>query len=209
MKIIFLGAPGAGKGTQAERLSQDLSIPTISTGAIIRQAIQGQTPLGQQAAAYTKTGALVPDEVMIGIIQERLAQPDCAGGYILDGFPRTIEQAEALERLGIKLDAVIEIQADDEFIVARLAGRRVCPVCGATYHMTNRPPKDGVHCDCGGELIIRADDAPETVRNRLAVYHQQTEPLIDYYRHHGRFISVDGTQQVETAHRQILAALRK
>jgi adenylate kinase len=198
MKIIFLGAPGAGKGTQAEKVSERYGIPAISTGAIIREAIKTGTEMGVAAKAYTEKGALVPDEVVIGIIKERLAQDDCNNGFILDGFPRTVPQAEALDTMGVTIDMVISIEVPDETIVTRMSGRRVCPNCGASYHTEFKPSKDGKTCDgCGAELTIRRDDAPEVVLSRLETYHEQTEPLKAYYEKTGKLKLVVG--QVEVA----------
>ena len=186
MRLILLGAPGAGKGTQAEVLSKLLGIPTISTGNILRAAMKEGTPVGLQAKAYVEAGQLVPDEVIIGIIKDRLAQDDCAKGYILDGVPRTIPQAEAMEKMGVAIDCALSIEVEDQVIVDRLGGRRVCKDCGATYHMvSHRPQKDGV-CDvCGGEVICRKDDDPETVKARLVTYHRETEPLKAFYAERG------------------------
>jgi adenylate kinase len=198
MKIIFLGAPGAGKGTQAEKVSERYHIPAISTGAIIREAIKTGTEMGLAAKAYTEKGALVPDEVVIGIIKERLAKEDCAEGFILDGFPRTVPQAEALDSMGVTIDMVISIEVPDETIVTRMSGRRVCANCGASYHTEFKPSKDGKTCDsCGTELTIRRDDAPEVVLSRLETYHEQTEPLKAYYEKTGKLKLVVG--QVEVA----------
>lgn len=198
MKIMFLGAPGAGKGTQAEHTSARLGIPAISTGAIIREAIKNETAMGLAAKAYTESGALVPDEVVIGIIKERLEMDDCKNGYILDGFPRTVVQAEALDAMGIEMDAVISIEVPDEAIIARMGGRRVCPKCSATYHVAFKPSKDGEHCDtCGEVLTLRRDDSPEVVADRLRIYHEQTEPLKDYYASKGRMKIVVGQEKVE------------
>lgn len=198
MNIIFLGAPGAGKGTQAEIVSKTFGIPTISTGNIIRAAIKNGTEMGEKAKAFTEQGKLVPDEVVIGIIRERLAQPDCANGFILDGFPRTIPQAEALDSMGVAIDRVIDIDVPDEAIVARMSGRRVCKNCGASYHIEyKKPEKDGVCNDCGGELVTRADDEPQTVLERLRVYHKETEPLKDYYAKTGKLRTVQGQEKVE------------
>ena len=173
MKLILLGAPGAGKGTQAERLCKELNIPTISPGNILRAAIKNGTPIGMKAKAFMDEGKLVPDEVIIGIINERLAEEDCAGGYILDGVPRTIAQADAMEKAGIVFDAVVSIEISDEEIMERMGGRRVCEACGASYHIVAVPPKTEGVCDsCGGNLVQRKDDAPETVKARLEVYHQ-------------------------------------
>ena len=198
MNIIFLGPPGAGKGTQAETVSKTFAIPTISTGNIIRAAIKNGTEMGEKAKAFTEQGKLVPDEVVIGIIRERLAQPDCANGFILDGFPRTIPQAEALDSMGIAIDRVIDIDVPDDAIVARMSGRRVCKNCGASYHIEyKKPEKDGVCNDCGGELVTRADDEPQTVLERLRVYHKETEPLKDYYAKTGKLRTVKGQEKVE------------
>ncbi len=197
MNIIFLGAPGSGKGTQAEKVSAKLNIPTISTGAIIRSAIKTGTEMGKAASAYTEQGKLVPDEVVIGIIKERLAQPDCQNGFILDGFPRTIVQAQALEDMGIAIDMAINIDVPDETIVQRMSGRRVCDKCGASYHVQFVPSKDGVHCDhCQTELSCRKDDLPEVVLNRLEVYHEQSEPLISFYENNGKLKTVCGQQDL-------------
>lgn len=198
MKIMFLGAPGAGKGTQAEHTSERLGIPAISTGAIIREAIKNETAMGLAAKAYTEKGALVPDEVVIGIIKERLDMEDCKNGYILDGFPRTVVQAQALDDMGIEMDAVISIEVADEAIIARMGGRRVCPVCSATYHVDFKPSKDGEHCDNDGAVLtLRRDDSPEVVADRLRIYHEQTEPLKDYYASKGRMKIVVGQEKVE------------
>ncbi len=198
MKIIFLGAPGAGKGTQAEIVSEKLSIPTVSTGNIIRAALKDGTPMGLKARAFIEAGELVPDDVVIGIIQERLSEEDCKNGFILDGFPRTIPQAEALDAMGIVIDKVIDIEVPDETIARRLSGRRVCKNCGCSYHIDYKKPSVEGVCDaCGGELILRSDDAPETVLERLAVYHEKTEPLKAYYEKQGKFFIVEGQEQVE------------
>ncbi len=198
MNIIFLGAPGAGKGTQAENVSARYNIPAISTGAIIREAIKTGTEMGLAAKAYTEKGALVPDEVVIGIIKERLAKEDCKDGFILDGFPRTVPQAEALDSMGVKIDMVISLEVSDDTIVTRMSGRRVCANCGASYHVEFKPSKDGATCDsCGTELSIRRDDSPEVVKSRLDIYHEQTEPLKAYYEKTGKLITVVG--QVEVA----------
>ena len=198
MKIIFLGAPGAGKGTQAEIVSERLSIPTVSTGNIIRAALKDGTPMGLKARAFIEAGELVPDDVVIGIIQERLSEDDCANGFILDGFPRTIPQAEALDAMGIVIDKVIDIEVPDETIARRLSGRRVCKNCGCSYHIDYKKPSVEGVCDaCGGELIQRSDDAPETVLERLAVYHEKTEPLKAFYEKQGKLFIVEGQEQVE------------
>ena len=198
MKIIFLGAPGAGKGTQAEIVSERFGIPTISTGAIIRGAIKDGTPMGLKAKKFIEAGELVPDDVVIGIIKERLAKSDCQNGFILDGFPRTVPQAEALECMGVSLDRVVSIEVPDEVIVERMSGRRVCAKCGATYHVVYNPSENGVNCDkCKEELTIRRDDAPEVVLSRLEVYHSTTEPLKDFYSKKGNLKLVDGVGSVE------------
>ena len=202
MKLILLGAPGAGKGTQAEILCKELNIPTISTGNILRAAVKNGTPTGLKAKAFMDAGKLVPDEVIIGIISERLAEPDCANGYILDGVPRTIAQAEALEKAGIAFDAVVSIEISDETILERMSGRRVCENCGASYHIVAvRPKQDGVCDNCGGKLVQRKDDAPETVKARLEVYHKETEPLKEFYAKRGLLKEVPvqgGTTVAET-----------
>lgn len=208
MKIIFLGAPGAGKGTQAERVADALSIPTVSTGNIIREALSNGTEMGIKAKTYIEAGKLVPDDVVIGIIQERLAKDDCQNGFILDGFPRTIPQAEALEDMGIDIDKVVDIEVPDETIKERMGGRRVCPKCGSTYHLvTKKPQKDGICDRCGAELVQRKDDAPETVADRLKVYHDQTEPLKDFYDKRGKLSTVDGVGSVEEIAERVKAAL--
>ena len=208
MKLILLGAPGAGKGTQAEIISKKLGIPTISTGNILREAIRNGTPTGLKAKSFMDNGKLVPDDVIIGIVSERVAREDCANGYILDGVPRTIGQAEALEAAGIRFDAVISIEIEDSVIEARMTGRRVCGKCGASFHITANPPKAEGICDlCGSELVIRKDDAPETVRNRLKVFHAETEILKDFYEKLGILKLVDGQQSIDAATRDILAAL--
>ncbi|MGN1316167.1 MAG: adenylate kinase [Acutalibacteraceae bacterium] len=206
MKLIFLGAPGAGKGTQAEIIAAKLNIPTISTGNIIREALANGTEMGIKAKSFIEAGKLVPDDVVIGIIKERLANEDCNNGFILDGFPRTIPQAEALDNMGIIIDKVVDIDVPDENIVNRMSGRRVCKACGSSYHIENKKPKvDGVCDNCGGELQIRKDDAPETVLDRLNVYHEQTEPLKDYYAKCGKLRSVEGTAPIT----EITAAILK
>ncbi len=208
MKLIFLGAPGAGKGTQAEIIAAELKIPTISTGNIIREALANGTDMGLKAKAFIEAGKLVPDDVVIGIIKDRLAADDCAGGFILDGFPRTIPQAEALDNMGIIIDKVVDIDVPDENIVNRMSGRRVCKACGSSYHIENKKPKVEGVCDaCGGELQIRKDDAPETVLDRLNVYHEQTEPLKDYYAKCGKLRSVEGTAPIKEITASILKVL--
>ena len=208
MKLILLGAPGAGKGTQAEVLCKELSIPTISTGNILRAAIKDGTPTGLKAKSFMDAGQLVPDEVIIGIITERLAQDDCRNGFILDGVPRTIAQAEALEKAGIQFDHVVSIEISDETIVERMAGRRVCEHCGATYHLVAVPPKTPGVCDkCGGKLIQRHDDEPETVLARLEVYHKETEPLKGFYAERGLLRSVENQPTLAETSQAILRAL--
>lgn len=211
MKLILLGPPGAGKGTQADILAKDLAIPTISTGNILRAAVKAGTPIGLQAKSFMDAGKLVPDEVIIGIIQERLAADDCKNGFILDGVPRTIAQAEALEDHGITFDHVVSLEVSDEEIVQRMDGRRVCTHCGTPFHMETKPPKAPGVCDaCGGELIERDDDRPETVRHRLEVYHAETEPLKQFYQARGVLGTVPGNQgtieAVTAAIKQVLGA---
>ena len=208
MRLILLGAPGAGKGTQAEIIASKLSIPTISTGNILREAIKNGTPTGLKAKDFMDRGMLVPDEVIIGIVRERLSQPDCANGYILDGVPRTIPQAQALVDQGVEIDRVVSIEIADEVIEARMTGRRVCGSCGASYHIVANPPKkEGICNVCGSELVIRKDDKPETVRHRLEVYHNETEALKGFYEKLGKLRLVEGNQPIEDATRDILAAL--
>ena len=210
MKLILLGAPGAGKGTQAEVISEHLNIPTISTGNIIREALKSGTELGQKAKQYIDEGHLVPDEVVIEIIRNRLAEDDCRDGFILDGFPRTIPQAEALDRMGIAIDRVLDIEVADEIIAQRVSGRRVCLTCGATYHIEHKKPcVDGVCDKCGNTLVQRKDDHPDTVRERLQVYHNQTEPLKAYYEDCGKLIIVEGQVGVAETSRLILAAIEE
>ena len=208
MKLILLGAPGAGKGTQADILCEKLDIPTISTGNILRAAVKNGTPTGLKAKAFMDAGQLVPDEVIIGIISERLEEPDCAKGYILDGVPRTIAQAEALEKAGIVFDSVVSLEVSDEAICERMSGRRVCESCGASYHVAAVPPKTEVVCDkCGGKLIQRKDDAPETVKSRLEVYHKETEPLKAFYAERGLLKTVENQPTVEAVSQAILRVL--
>ena len=208
MKIIFLGAPGAGKGTQAEVVSKRCAIPAISTGAIIRAAIAAGTPTGVKAKEFIEKGNLVPDEVVIDIVKERLSESDCKNGYILDGFPRTVPQAIALENMGIAIDAVVSLEVPSEAIVERMSGRRVCNRCGASYHVQYNPSKDGVHCDsCGEALATRADDEPSVVLSRLEVYHTSTEPLKSFYEDRGLLKLVDGQGSVETITDRTLKAL--
>ena len=198
MKLILLGAPGAGKGTQAEIVCEKLAIPSISTGNILREAVKNGTQAGLEAKSFMDAGALVPDAVVIAILKDRIAADDCKNGFILDGFPRTVPQAEALDEMGVEIDRVIEIDVPDEVIESRLGGRRVCESCGASYHMVNKAPAvDG----------IRKDDKPETIKDRLAVYHEQTAPLADYYREAGKLFTVDGTQEISAITAQLLAIL--
>ena len=198
MKIIFLGPPGAGKGTKAEIVAERLGIPTISTGAIIREAIKSGSAIGEEAKKFIDAGNLISDEIVIGIVKERLAKSDCKRGFILDGFPRTVSQAIALSDMGVVIDRVVFIDVPDEVIFDRMSGRRVCQKCGATYHVTDHPSKAGDLCEkCGGELMIRSDDAPEVVHSRLEVYHTTTEPLYDHYVAQGNLVKVDGLGSVE------------
>ena len=208
MNLILLGAPGAGKGTQAELLLEKLSIPAISTGNMLREAMANGTELGKKVKDYMDGGLLVPDELIMGIVADRVAQPDCANGFILDGVPRTLAQAEALEAAGVRIDHVVSIEVDDELIEGRMTGRRVCGNCGASYHIVANPAKVEGICDlCGGQLITRKDDAPETVRKRLQVYHSTTEVLKDFYGKLGRLRLVNGDQSIEGANEDILKAI--
>ncbi|MBZ4688538.1 MAG: adenylate kinase [Clostridia bacterium] len=214
MRLILMGPPGAGKGTQAEKLQKELSIPHISTGDMFRKAIKEETELGKEAKKYLDSGALVPDEITVGIVKERLQEPDCNEGFMLDGFPRTVPQAEALEKtmadLDEKLDAVIYINVPKEKLIERLTGRRVCKNCGATYHVQFNPPKEEGNCDeCGGELYQRSDDTVETVENRLNVYLENTRPLIDYYKEKGILKEIDGDQGVDKVFEDIQNYLRR
>ena len=197
IRLILLGAPGAGKGTQAEKISSAFQIPAISTGAIIREAIAAGTEMGLSAKSYIERGALVPDEVVIGIVKDRLQAPDCAGGFILDGFPRTVPQAEALDAMGVDITDVLSIEVSDERIIDRMSGRRVCKKCGATYHVTSNPSPAGDKCPCGETLTVRADDDPAVVRSRLEVYHDQTEPLKSFYEAKGVLKIVEGQEKLE------------
>ena len=208
MKLIMLGAPGAGKGTQAEILSKKLGVPTISTGNILRAAVKAGTPIGLKAKSFMDAGALVPDDVIIGIIAEALHGPECGKGYILDGVPRTIPQAEAMEQQGVEIDWALDIEVDDDTIVERMSGRRTCVACGASFHVVNNPPRQEGVCDvCGGELTIRKDDAPETVKARLDTYHAQTEPLIAFYRERGKLKTVENQPTIEATTAEIEKAL--
>ncbi len=210
MKLILLGAPGARKGTQAEVICNHLSIPAISTGNIIRAALKAQTEMGRKAKDYIEKGLLVPDDVVIGIIRDRLAQDDCQNGFILDGFPRTVPQAEALDKMGVEIDRVIDIEVPDEKIAQRMAGRRVCAVCGASYHTLYKQPKEAGVCDsCGGALVQRKDDEAQTVLERLRVYHEQTEPLIAYYQAKGKLRVVEGQEAVADTTALTLKALEE
>ena len=208
MNLILLGAPGAGKGTQAEMLAAKLQIPTISTGNMLREAMANGSDLGKQVKTCMDEGRLVSDELVLGIVAERTAKPDCQNGFILDGVPRTLAQAKALDEMGVRLDHVVSLEIDDAVIEGRMTGRRVCPKCGASYHITANPPKKNDTCDqCGEGLIIRKDDAPETVRNRLKVYHESTEVLKDYYAKQNKLRIVQGDQSIEGAFKDILTAL--
>ena len=208
MNLILLGAPGAGKGTQAEMLTAKLQIPSISTGNMLREAIANGTELGKQAKQAMDEGRLVSDELVLGIVKERTAKPDCQNGFILDGVPRTLAQAKALDEMGVRLDHVVSLEIDDAVIEGRMTGRRVCPKCGASYHITANPPKKDNTCDqCDSELIIRKDDAPETVKSRLAIYHETTEVLKDYYAAQNKLRLVEGNQSIEGAFQDILKAL--
>ena len=212
MKIIMLGAPGAGKGTEAKRIAQRYGIPHVSTGDIFRANIKNGTELGMKAKAYMDAGNLVPDEITIGMLLDRIHEADCEKGYVLDGFPRTIPQAEsltaALKERGEKMDYAIDVDVPDENIIKRMSGRRACLACGATYHIAYNPPKKEGVCDqCGEPLVLRKDDKPETVKNRLEVYHQQTQPLIDYYKKEGILAQVDGTQNMDQVFEDIVKIL--
>lgn len=212
MKIILLGPPGAGKGTQAERLTKDYDIPQISTGDIFRSALAQGTPLGLEAKKYMDAGELVPDELVVRIVEERLKEDDCANGFILDGFPRSAEQADALDRFlnenGSEIDAVLNIDADQETVIKRLAGRRVCRKCGFNYNINFRMPEDGVTCEhCGGELYHRDDDNEDTIRNRLKVYQEQTEPLIEHYSQGGKMVTFNGAGDSNVVYEEIVKSL--
>ena len=210
LNLILLGAPGAGKGTQAEVISKYFSIPAISTGNIIREALRSGSEMGLKAKEFIEAGKLVPDEVVIGIIQERIREKDCENGFILDGFPRTVPQAQALDAMGVNMDLVISIEVPDEKIVARMGGRRLCKKCGSTYHILYNPSEAEGKCDkCDGELYTRADDVPEVVKERLHVYHDQTEPLKEYYASKGKLVTVEGQEQVADTTALTLAAIEK
>ena len=208
MNLILLGAPGAGKGTQAEVISEKLGIPQISTGNILREAVKNGTECGLKAKSFMESGALVPDEVVIGILKDRIAEDDCKNGFILDGFPRTVPQAEALDAMNIQIDKVIEISVPDETIKQRVSGRRVCEGCGASYHVEFKPSKVEGKCDkCGAATIIRKDDQPETVIERLKTYHEKTAPLKDYYEKQGKLVTVIGQEEVSETSKLTLAAV--
>ena len=212
MKIIMLGAPGAGKGTQAKKIAEKYQIPHISTGDIFRANIKGGTELGMKAKTFMDQGMLVPDEITIGMLMDRIGQEDCINGYVLDGFPRTIPQAESLTKAlaerGEKVDYATNVDVPDENIINRMSGRRACLGCGATYHITFNPPvKEGICDTCGQELVLRDDDKPETVKKRLDVYHQQTQPLIDYYKNAEVLAEVDGTQPMDAVFQDIVEIL--
>ncbi|MGN0595346.1 MAG: adenylate kinase [Hominimerdicola sp.] len=209
MNIILLGAPGAGKGTQAEVICKELNIPTISTGNMLRAAVKAGTEYGLKAKAAMDVGDLVSDDIVIGILKDRIAEDDAQNGFILDGFPRTVPQAEALDEMGVKIDKVVEIHVDDEKIQQRLSGRRVCLDCGATYHVDFKPSKVENVCDvCGKELVIRKDDEPATVISRLKTYHESTAPLKDYYAKQGKLVTVEGQEKVEDTSKLTLAAVK-
>jgi len=214
VNLLIMGPPGAGKGTQAAEIVKELKVPHISTGDMLREAVKKGTEMGKKAKEYMDKGQLVPDEVIIGVVKERLAQPDCKAGFLLDGFPRTLPQAEALDQtlkeMGIKLDNVINIRVPRERIVDRITGRRVCRSCGDTYHIVNKPPKENDKCDkCGGELYQRSDDTAETVNKRLDVYEAQTQPLLDYYGKQGIVVDINGDQPINRVLEDILSALKK
>ena len=208
MNMILLGAPGAGKGTQGELIAEKLRIPTISTGNMLREAMKNETPLGKQVKKYMDDGSLVPDDVILSIIAERIARPDCKNGFILDGVPRTLPQAQAMDAKGIRIDHVVSLEVDDSEIASRMAGRRVCTECGASYHIVSNPPKHDGICDlCGGTVSVRKDDQPETVKHRLEIYHASTEVLKTYYAGQGKLRLVYGNQPIEDTHRDILKAI--
>ena len=208
MNLILLGAPGAGKGTQAELLTEKLSIPSISTGNMLREAMANGSELGKQVKTHMDAGQLVPDELVLSLVADRVKQADCENGYILDGVPRTLVQAQALDAKGVRIDHVISLEIDDDVIAGRMSGRRTCTGCGATYHISANPPKQEGVCDlCGHELTIRKDDAPETVRNRLKIYHASTEVLKDYYAAQNKLRLINGNQSIENANEEILRAI--
>ena len=213
MKIVMLGAPGAGKGTQAVNIAKEFGIPHISTGDIFRANIKNQTELGMKAKSYMDQGALVPDDITIGMLLDRIADNDCKNGFVLDGFPRTIPQAESLKAAlslqDARIDHAVDIEVPDEVITSRMGGRRSCPKCGGTYHIVfNAPKKEGICDNCGSELVQRADDKPETVLARLKTYHEQTQPLIDFYKKEGVLDTVDGTKKPDEVLKDILGALK-
>ena len=209
MNMIFLGAPGAGKGTQAEVVCKELNIPAISTGNMLREAVKNGTPAGLAAKKYMDAGDLVPDDVVIGVLKDRIAQDDAKNGFILDGFPRTVPQAEALEAMGVNIDKVIEIDVPDETITARMSGRRVCEKCGNSYHIEFKPTKVEGICDaCGGNVVQRVDDKPETVVARLKTYHEKTAPLKDFYKAKGKLVSVSGQDEIAETSKLVLAAIK-
>ena len=209
MNLILMGAPGAGKGTQSEKISEKWNIPAVSTGNMLRAAIEAGTELGMTAKSYMDGGNLVPDDVVIGVVKEYLTSDACKNGFILDGFPRTIPQAEALDAMGVRIDAALSIEVADEKIVERMSGRRVC-ACGASYHTVYKPSQTPGICDkCGAELVIRKDDAPETVLNRLETYHNQTEPLIEYYTEAGKYNEIDGIGTIEEVRDRIFSVMDK
>ncbi|MGN0670833.1 MAG: adenylate kinase [Oscillospiraceae bacterium] len=209
MNMIFLGAPGAGKGTQAEVVCKELNIPAISTGNMLREAVKNGTEAGLKAKSFMDAGELVPDDVVIGILKDRIAQPDAQNGFILDGFPRTVEQAEALDKMGVNIDKVVEIAVSDEAITARMSGRRVCEGCGNSYHIEYKPTKVEGICDaCGAKVVQRIDDKPETVQARLKTYHEKTAPLKDYYEKRGKLVTVEGQNEIAETSRLTLAAIR-
>lgn len=209
MNMIFLGAPGAGKGTQAEVVCKELNIPAVSTGNMLREAVKNGTPAGLAAKEYMDRGDLVPDEVVIGILKDRIAQDDAKNGFILDGFPRTVAQAEALDKMGVRIDKVVEINVPDEKITARMSGRRVCEGCGNSYHVEYKPTKVEGICDaCGAKVVQRIDDKPETVKARLATYHEKTAPLKDYYAAKGKLVTVEGQEEIAETSKLTLAAIR-
>lgn len=208
MNLILLGAPGAGKGTQAEIICAKLNIPSISTGNILRAAVKEGTEMGLKAKSFMDAGALVPDDIIIGILKDRLSQPDCANGFILDGVPRTIAQAEVIEEMGIRIDKVLELAVADETIVNRMSGRRVCEKCGASYHVISKKSKvEGVCDSCGGKLVIRKDDEPATVLDRLKAYHLQTEPLVDFYKERGKLTVISTHDSIEDTTAEVMKAL--
>jgi len=208
MNLILLGAPGAGKGTQAELLTEKLGIPSISTGNMLREAMANGSELGKQVKTHMDAGQLVPDELVLSLVADRVKQADCENGYILDGVPRTLVQAQALDAKGVRIDHVISLEIDDDVIAGRMSGRRTCTGCGATYHISANPPKQEGVCDlCGHELTIRKDDAPETVRNRLKIYHASTEVLKDYYAAQNKLRLINGNQSIENANEEILRAI--